>query len=58
MVSNTQTIRRQQPTNCLIMFDYFVSWRLKGYDNGDNNSKGAPEYADFLYYNVDSKDEN
>ena len=40
------------------MFDHFVSWRLKGYDNGDNNSKGAPEYADFLYYNVDSKDEN
>ena len=33
MVKHTQTIRRQQPTNCLGVFDYFEGsrgWRLKG----------------------------
>ena len=30
MVNDTQTIRRQEPTNCLSVFDHFVGWRLKG----------------------------
>ena len=30
--SNTQTIRRQQPTNCLSVFDHFVGLALKGLD--------------------------
>ena len=29
MVKHTQTIRRQQPTNCLSVFDYFVGLVLK-----------------------------
>ena len=28
--SNTQAIRRQQPTKCLSVFDYFVGLLLKG----------------------------
>ena len=28
--SNTQTIRRQKPTSCLIVFDHFVGLVLKG----------------------------
>ena len=30
MVKHTQAIRRQQPTNCLSMFDHFVGLALKG----------------------------
>ena len=30
MVRHTQTIRRQQPTNCLSMFDHFVGFAVKG----------------------------
>ena len=30
MVKHTQTIRRQQPTNCLSVFDHFVGLALKG----------------------------
>ena len=30
MVKHTQTIRRQQPTNCLTVFDHFVKLALKG----------------------------
>ena len=30
MVKHTQTIRRQQPTNCLSVFDHFVQLVLKG----------------------------
>ena len=29
-VKHTQTMRRQQPTNCLSVFDHFAGWRLKG----------------------------
>ena len=29
MVKNTQTIRRQQPTNCVSAFDHFVGLALK-----------------------------
>ena len=29
MVKHTQTIRRQQPTNCLSDFDHFVNLALK-----------------------------
>ena len=29
MVKHTQTIRRQKPTNCLCLFDYFVGLALK-----------------------------
>ena len=30
MVKHTQTIRRQQQTNCLSVFDHFVGLALKG----------------------------
>ena len=30
MVKHTQTIRRQKPTNCLIVFDNFVGLAYKG----------------------------
>ena len=30
MVKHTQTICRQQPTNCLSVFDHFVGLALKG----------------------------
>ena len=30
MVKHTQTIRRQQPTNCLSVLDHFVGLPLKG----------------------------
>ena len=30
MGKHTQTIRRQQPTNCLSVFDHFVNLALKG----------------------------
>ena len=30
MVKRTQTIRLQQPTNCLSVFDHFVELTLKG----------------------------
>ena len=30
MVKHAQTVRRQQPTNCLSVFDHFLDWRLKG----------------------------
>ena len=30
MVKHTQTIRRQQPTNCLTVFDHFVGLALEG----------------------------
>ena len=30
MVKNTQTICRQQPKNCLSVFDHFVGLTLKG----------------------------
>ena len=30
MVKHTQTIRRQQPTNCLSVFDHFVGLALNG----------------------------
>ena len=33
MVKHTQTIRRQQPTNCLKVFDHFVELVLKGLVN-------------------------
>ena len=31
MVKHTQTIRRQQPTNCLSVFDHFMRLALKGF---------------------------
>ena len=42
MVKHIQTIRRQQPTNCLSVFDHFVGLALKGLN---------PSYANlpFLY---------
>ena len=30
MVKHTQTIRRQEPTNCLSVFDQFMGLALKG----------------------------
>ena len=36
MVKLTQTIRRQQPTNCLSLFDHFVGLALKGLYSSSN----------------------
>ena len=33
MFKHTETIRRQQPTNCLIVFEHFVGLALKVYSN-------------------------
>ena len=33
MIKQTQIIRRQQPTNCLSVFDHFVGLALKGLSN-------------------------
>ena len=30
MVKYTQTVRQQQPTSCLVLFDHFVGLALKG----------------------------
>ena len=30
MIEHTQTIRRQQPTNCLSVYDHFVGLEFKG----------------------------
>ena len=38
MVKHTETIRRQQPTNCLSVFDYFVGFALKGLDQYHKNA--------------------
>ena len=39
MVKHTQTIQRQQPTNCLSVFDHFVWLALKGLIEDFNNCK-------------------
>ena len=33
MVKHTQTIRRQQPANCLSVYDHFVGLKLKELKN-------------------------
>ena len=37
MVKHTQTIRRQQPANCLSVFVHFVGLALKGLSRRVNN---------------------
>ena len=39
MVKHTQTIRPQEPTNCLNVFDYFVGLALKGLTEINKNTK-------------------
>ena len=39
MVKHTQTIRPQEPTNCLNVFDYFVGLALKGLIEINKNTK-------------------
>ena len=36
MAKHTQTIRRQQPTNCFRMFDHFVGLALKELNTPQN----------------------
>ena len=45
MVKHTKTIRRQQPTNCLSMFDYFVKLVLKGLKLEQKKGKKSVETA-------------
>ena len=47
MVKHTQTIRRQESTNCLSVFDHFVGFALKGLrlEGITHNRKGL-SYAD------------
>ena len=33
MIKHTETIRQQQPTNCLSVSDHFVGLALKGLNN-------------------------
>ena len=37
MVKHTQIIRRQKPTNCVIVFDHFLRLALKGLSNTIQN---------------------
>ena len=37
MVNHTQKIRRQQPTNCLSVFDHFAGVELKGVTRRQKN---------------------
>ena len=46
MVKKTQTICRQQSTNCLSVFDHFVGWRLKRQDYKTKKSCREPDFAD------------
>ena len=51
MVKHTQTIRREQPTNCLSVFDHLVGSALKGLSLRRINELiliDAP-YNDWLY---------
>ena len=41
MIKHTQTIRRQQPTNCLNVFDHFVGLALKVLNSLKALNKGA-----------------
>ena len=45
MVKHTQTIRRQQPANCLSVFVHFVGLALKGLSRRVNN----PMKSRFLF---------
>ena len=38
MVNHTQTIRQQQPTNCLGVFDHFVGLALTGLNDVPDQS--------------------
>ena len=40
MVKHTQTICRQQPANCLTVFDHFVGLVLKGLTGREPNEEG------------------
>ena len=50
MVKHTQTIRQQQPTNCLSMFDHIVGLSLKGLNRKGN---GISEWVKFLAHVLD-----
>ena len=40
MVKHTQTIRRQQPTNCLSVYDHFVKLAFRGLKNNIGVGRG------------------
>ena len=44
MVIHAQTIRRRKPTNCLSVFDHFVTLALKGLTPQSSISKRAKGY--------------
>ena len=47
MVKHTQTIRRQESTNCLSVFDHFVGFALKGLRlEGITHNRMGLSYAD------------
>ena len=45
MVKRTQTIRRQQPMNCLSMFDYFVGLGFKELIYFTNTTTAVSDFA-------------
>ena len=60
MVKHTQAIRRQQPTNCLNVFDHFARFALKGFKSlGKASSKPSKihykykiVFSEFIGHNV------
>ena len=49
MVKHTQTIRRQQPTDCSSVFDHFVKLALKGLISLHNSAFGELYEVLFLF---------
>ena len=49
MVKHTQTIRRQQPTDCSSVFDHFVKLALKGLISLYNSAFGELYEVLFLF---------
>ena len=49
MDKHTQTIRRQQPTNCMSVFDYFVGLALKRLRANKNKTAVSKETKKFLF---------
>ena len=53
--SNTQTIHRKQPTNCLSMSDHFVELALKGSKRTCNDTYTSRVYIGYILQDCDNK---
>ena len=54
MVKHTQAIRRQQPTNCLSVFDHFLGLALKGLTVLLNSQENTYAKVSFLTWNYNT----